>query len=130
MISVPFFCGKDCGGDACPLLACVEDGQVRRVINNPAGGKFLKGCRRGFDMPLEEYAPDRLMTPLIRTGRRGSGQFRQASWDEALDLTAKNLSEISAKYGTNAILNLSSAGSIGALHSTFALLGQIGRAHV
>jgi anaerobic dimethyl sulfoxide reductase subunit A len=124
MICVPFFCGKDCGGDACPLLACVEDGQVRRVINNPAGGKFLKGCRRGFDMPLEEYAPDRLLTPLIRSGRRGSGQFRQASWDEALDLTAGKLGEIRAKYGANSILNLSSAGSIGALHSTFALLGR------
>ena len=124
MRSVPFFCGKDCGGDACPLLACVEDGQVTRIINNPAGGKFLKGCRRGFDMPLEEYAPDRLLTPLIRTGRRGSGQFRQASWDEALDLTAQNLGEIRAKYGASAILNLSSAGSIGALHSTFALLGR------
>jgi anaerobic dimethyl sulfoxide reductase subunit A len=124
MNCVPFFCGKDCGGDACPLLACVEDGQVRRVINNPAGGKFLKGCRRGFDMPLEEYAPDRLLTPLIRTGRRGSGQFRQASWDEALDLTASQLGETKAKYGANSILNLSSAGSIGALHSTFALLGR------
>ncbi len=124
MKSVPFFCGKDCGGDACPLLACIEDGQVTRVINNPAGGKFLKGCRRGFDMPLEEYAPDRLLTPLIRSGPRGSGQFRQASWDEALDMTASKLGEIRAKYGANSILNLSSAGSIGALHSTFALLGR------
>ena len=124
MKSVPFFCGKDCGGDACPLLACVEDGQVTRVINNPAGGKFLKGCRRGFDLPLEEYAPDRLLTPLIRTGPRGSGQFRQASWDEALDMTASKLGEIRAKYGANSLLNLSSAGSIGALHSTFALLGR------
>ena len=124
MITAPFFCGKDCGGDACPLLACLEDGQVTRVINNPAGGSFLKGCRRGFDMPMEEYAPDRLLTPLIRTGRRGSGQFRQASWNEALELTAEKLGETRAKYGANAILNLSSAGSIGALHSTFALLGR------
>jgi len=94
------------------------------VKNNPAGGHFLKGCQRGFDMPLEEYAPDRLLTPLIRTGQRGSGQFKPASWDEALQLTAGKLGEMRARYSANTILNLSSAGSIGALHSTFALLGR------
>ena len=84
MDSIPVFCGKDCGGNACPLLATVEDGRVTRVANNPAGGKYLKGCPRGFDLPLDQYAPDRILTPLVRIGPRGSGQFRQASWDEAL----------------------------------------------
>ena len=94
MTTLPVFCGKDCGGDACPLLATVENGRVTRVVNNPAGGKYLKGCSRGFAMPLEMYAPDRILTPLIRSGPRGSGQFRQAGWDEALDLTANRLGEI------------------------------------
>jgi len=84
MKTLPFFCGKDCGGDACLLLDCPVDGQVTHVKNNPAGGRFLKGCQRGFDVPLEEYASDRLLTPLIRTGQRGSGQFRPVSRDEAL----------------------------------------------
>jgi len=71
---------------------------------------------------LLQNAPDRLLTPLIRVGRRGSGEFRQASWEEALKLTAENLGEIRAKYGASAILNMGSAGSTGALNATGSLL--------
>jgi hypothetical protein len=46
---LPTFCGKDCGGTACPLLATVENGRVIRLVNNPAGGKYLKSCWRGFN---------------------------------------------------------------------------------
>ena len=124
MTAIPVFCGKDCGGDACPLLATVENGRVTRVVNNPAGGKYLKGCSRGFALPQETYAADRILKPLIRTGPRGSGQFREAGWDEALQLTAGRLGEIRAKYGPTAVLNLASAGVTGALHGTPALLGR------
>jgi anaerobic dimethyl sulfoxide reductase subunit A len=122
--TLPTFCGKDCGGDACPLLATVENGRVTRVVNNPAGGKYLKGCTRGFGLPLETYAPNRILHPLMRVGERGSGQFRKASWDEALDFTAQKLQEIRARYGSTAVLNASSAGSLGALHATWALLAR------
>ncbi len=124
MPSFPFFCGKDCGGNACPLLADVSGGRVTRIRHNPAAGKHLKGCRRGFDMPLWQNAPDRLLTPLIRVGERGAGQFRQATWDEALDLAADRLGEVRAKYGPQAVLNQGSAGDTGALHCTYLLLGR------
>jgi anaerobic dimethyl sulfoxide reductase subunit A len=120
----PFFCGKDCGGDACPLLATVDDGRITRVTNNPASGDFLKGCRRGFDQPLRHYAPDRILSPLIRAGERGSGRFRAASWDEALALTAGKLAEIRERYGASAVLCQASAGCIGALHGTSAMLNR------
>jgi len=119
---IPVFCGKDCGGDACPLLAEVENGRVVRIAHNSLAGKHLKGCRRGFNLPLEQYAPDRILTPLVRVGRRGSGQFRPARWEEALQLTAERLGEIRAKYGPTAILARGSAGSTGALHATWAVL--------
>ncbi len=122
MPTFPFFCGKDCGGDACALLATVADGRVTRIQHNPAGGEFLQGCRRGFDQPLFHHSPERLLKPLIRSGERGSGQFREATWDEALDLTAQRLGEIRDKYGPTAVLNLSSAGDTGALHCTYLLL--------
>jgi anaerobic dimethyl sulfoxide reductase subunit A len=122
MSTHPFFCGKDCGGNACPLLATVEDGRVTRVFNNPAAGKYILGCRRGFDLPLEQDAADRILTPLIRTGPRGSGQFRAATWDEALRLTANKLGEIRAQHGPSAVLCRASAGVTGALHATYATL--------
>ena len=49
------------------------------------------------------YGKDRLKYPLIRTGPRGSGKFRRATWEEALDYTAGKLKEISDKYGPEAI---------------------------
>ena len=122
MPTYPFFCGKDCGGDACPLLATVEDGRVVRVTNNPAGGRYLIGCRRGLDLPLEQAAPDRILTPLIRTGPRGSGQFRPATWDEALSVTATRLAELRAEHGASSVLSHGSAGVIGAMHATYAVL--------
>ncbi len=121
MRPVPVFCGKDCGGDACPLLAVVQNGRVMRIVNNPAGGKYRKGCHRGFNLPLETYATDRILRPLVRTGPRGSGQFREVSWEEALRIIADRLGEIRAKYGASAVMNCSSAGSLGALHNTSAL---------
>jgi anaerobic dimethyl sulfoxide reductase subunit A len=121
MVTVPFFCGKDCGGNACPLLATVEHGRVTRVVNNPAGGKYIKGCSRGFSLPLEQNAPGRITTPLIRTGPRGSGGFREATWEEALRLTADRLAEIRGRYGPGAVMSRASAGVTGALHGTPAL---------
>ena len=38
---------------------------------------------------MTTYDPDRVLTPLIRVGKRGEGKFRKASWEEALDLVAR-----------------------------------------
>ena len=122
MTALPTFCGKDCGGNACPLLAHVEDGRVVTVTDNPAAGPYLKGCRRGFDLPREASAPQRITRPLVRDGERGSGRFREAGWDEALRLVADGLADVRARFGARAVLNLSSAGSTSALHATGGLL--------
>jgi anaerobic selenocysteine-containing dehydrogenase len=34
------------------------------------------------------YSEDRIKTPLIRIGKRGHGEFREASWEEALSEVA------------------------------------------
>ena len=122
MQTIPVFCGKDCGGNACPLTATLEDGRVTHVANNVAAGKYLLGCSRGYAMPLELYAPDRLLRPLIRTGARGSGRFREASWEEALGRVADRLGDVRAKHGAVSVLNLASAGCTSALHGTIPLL--------
>lgn len=117
-ISIPVSCNKDCGG-GCPLLAWVEDGRIRRIGNNPLGGRFLTGCVRGYEMPRVVYAEDRILKPLLRSGPRGSGQFREVAWTEALDLVAARLSEVQDTHGPGSILGLAGyASGRGALHST------------
>ena len=78
------------------------------------GGLCVKG-RFGFDFVNH---PDRLTKPLIR--REGWSKdvevngnfkdiFREASWDEALDLVADKLSRIKAEHGPDSLGVLSSA---------------------
>ncbi len=118
---IPISCNKDCGG-GCPLLACVEHGRVTRIRDNPLGGPYMSGCVRGFQMTRALYAPDRLKKPLLRTGPRGAGQFREIEWPHALDLVAERLADIKARYGNEAILHLGGSGSYrGALHNTHRL---------
>jgi anaerobic dimethyl sulfoxide reductase subunit A len=116
--TLPVACPLDCGG-GCPLLAHIEDGKVVRITNNPNGDPHMAGCIKGLQMTRVLYAPDRLVKPLIRNGPRGSGQFREAEWGEALDLVAKRLIKIKDRYGAASIFRLGSAGtSTGALYET------------
>ena len=65
------------------------------------GSLCVKG-RFGFDFI---HSPDRVKTPLIKE----NGSFREASWDEALDLVARKLGDIKAEHGSDSIGMLTSA---------------------
>jgi thiosulfate reductase / polysulfide reductase chain A len=89
----------------CGVLAKVEEGRVVKLEGNPLH-PHSKGhlCARGQSGLMNTYDPDRVLTPLIRAGKRGEGKFRQASWDEALDLVADNMLKIKQKYGPEAMV--------------------------
>lgn len=104
----------------CPIEVTVEDGRVAWLQGNPndkAMGASL--CARGAaGIPLE-YDDERLQTPLIRTGPRGGGQWRRASWDEALDYIAEKLQETIAEFGPRGIALSDRGGSFVDLTKTF-----------
>lgn len=89
----------------CGLIARVEKGRVVKLEGNPdhphSRGRL---CVRGQSGLMNTYDPDRVLTPLIRVGKRGEGKFRKASWDEALDLTAGKMQEIKDTYGPEAMV--------------------------
>ena len=98
-------CSPNCTG-ACRFKARVTQGRISTLIqaaDYPEDSYNPRGCLRGLSMMDLIYGKDRLKYPLIRTGPRGSGQFRRASWDEALNYTAGKLKEIAGKYGPEAI---------------------------
>ena len=69
------------------------------------GPNFASLCvkgRFGYDFI---HDPERLKTPLIKE----DGKFREASWDEALNLVAEKLTRIKKESGPDAIMILSSA---------------------
>ena len=59
------------------------------------------------------HHPDRLTKPLMRTGPKGSGQWRELSWDEALDRTAEAFLKSAAKYGSESVWPYYYAGTMG-----------------
>jgi thiosulfate reductase/polysulfide reductase chain A len=89
----------------CGLLARVKDGRVVKLDGNP-DHPHSRGnlCPRGQSGLMNTYDPDRVLHPLIRVGARGEGKFRKASWDEALDLVASNMTSIKDQYGPEAMV--------------------------
>ena len=106
-------CPFDCP-DACGLLVEVEDGRARRVRGDPEH-PYSRGtlCPKMNGYERTVHSPDRLLHPLVRTGPKGAGAFRRASWDEALTLVAERLAEVARRDGAEAILPYSYAGSMG-----------------
>jgi thiosulfate reductase/polysulfide reductase chain A len=87
------------------LIAKVKNGRVVKLDGNP-DHPHSRGhlCVRGQSGLMNTYDPDRLLTPLIRVGKRGEGRFRKVSWEEALDFTASKMQAIKENYGPEAMV--------------------------
>jgi anaerobic selenocysteine-containing dehydrogenase len=108
-------CPLDCP-DACSLAVSVEQGKVTRIDGSrrhSITNGFICAKVRGFAGRV--YADDRLLFPQIRTGAKGTGQFRRASWNEALSVIASRIEEVRARSGAEAILPFCYGGSNGLL---------------
>ena len=121
-------CPYDCP-DACGILAYRDKGIVVKVSGNP-DHPFTRGmlCPKMAHYERTVYSPRRLLTPLRRTGPKGSGQFDPVSWDEALHVIAERWRNIINVYGGEAILPYSFSGTMGmvqhnAYHGLFYRLG-------
>ncbi|MBI9103189.1 MAG: molybdopterin-dependent oxidoreductase [Spirochaetales bacterium] len=119
---IPVSCNRDCGG-GCPLVAEMAAGKPVRILDNPLRpDKEMHGCARGYRALDAALSPDRLTTPLKRTGERGSGQFIPLSWDDVLDEIAEKLMQLKTEQGPEAMMVLAGSGSCrGAVHTTSGL---------
>ena len=92
-------------GVGCSFNIWTKDRHILKVepSEGPANGisTCIKG-KFGWDYVND---PDRLTTPLIREG----DEFREASWDEALELVARKFTEIKAQHGPDALAFISSS---------------------
>lgn len=96
----------NCTG-ACGWIAAVKDGVIvdlKQAADYSDTSYNPRGCFRGMSMTQLIYHPDRVKKPLIRAGRRGEGNWREVSWEEALDFVAEKMKSIAARYGPESIL--------------------------
>jgi anaerobic selenocysteine-containing dehydrogenase len=95
----------------CGLMVRVMEGEAEVVRNGELGlikmglAKKLEGnpnhpinqgklCPRGQAGLQITYHPDRVKSPLKRSGPRGSGQFQEISWDDAIKELVSELRSI------------------------------------
>ena len=74
-----------------------ENGQPKiRYIEGNRDHPVNKGvlCAKGSAGIMQHYSSARLMKPMLRTGERGSGEFREIEWEEALSLATEWLAPI------------------------------------
>ena len=82
----------------CGINVHLKQGKVAYIEGNrdhPVNKGVL--CAKGSAGIMQVNAPSRLQAPLKRTGPRGSGQFEEISWDEALSLATDWLQPIRDK---------------------------------
>ena len=111
-------CPHDCP-DTCATLVTVENGRATRIQGDPEH-PFTQGflCAKVNRYLERTYHADRVLTPLRRVGPKGSGEFVEATWDEALDAISAKLNAIrNSGEGPQAILPYSYAGTMGLLQS-------------
>jgi anaerobic selenocysteine-containing dehydrogenase len=73
----------------------MKDGKVAYIEGNrdhPVNKGVL--CAKGSSGIMQHNAPSRLRAPLKRVGPRGSGEFEEISWDEALEIATSWLKPI------------------------------------
>ena len=93
-------CNTQCG-----VNGYVKDGRLIKVEGtgeNPVSKGRL--CVKGASNRQYVYHPDRIHTPLKRSGERGSGTFVPISWDEALGTIASRLLEIKKESGPESVV--------------------------
>jgi thiosulfate reductase/polysulfide reductase chain A len=103
----------------CPMEVTVEDGKVSWLQGNPHDRHRPSLCAKGAAGLAFELDDQRPQTPLIRKGPRGGGQWRRASWDEALDYIADKLKETIEAFGPRGIVLSDRGGPFADLTRTF-----------
>ena len=100
-------CSQQCG-----LLVHLNDKVITRITgdkSHPSSAGFI--CPKGTHAHELHYAADRVHVPLKRVGRRGSGEWEEIGWDQALDEIADKIRQLVESDGEETI-----AHSIGTLH--------------
>ncbi|MFM8947646.1 MAG: molybdopterin-dependent oxidoreductase [Acidimicrobiaceae bacterium] len=126
-------CPLDCP-DACSLEVTLTLGRITKVdaapvdeLSNPLTDGWI--CKKVKHHADRVYSPERIMTPLIRIGLKGSGEFRSATWDDALDLVAEKIKSAIASNGVDSVLPYlynSSAPKLEAKYLTPHLFARLG----
>ncbi|MCH7870264.1 MAG: molybdopterin-dependent oxidoreductase [Planctomycetes bacterium] len=102
---------------ACGLLAYVdkETNQIRKFEGNPVHpGSRGRNCAKGPATINQVNDVDRILAPMKRVGKRGDGQWKEVSWDEALaDIGGRIRKALEEKRNNEIVYHVGRPGSEG-----------------
>lgn len=88
----------------CGLDVRVVNGKAVKVEGNPLHPLNQGVCCLKGQTSLEVlYSPERIQRPRIQTGARGSGEWKEISWDEALGMVAEKLTALRESGNAHAL---------------------------
>lgn len=107
-------CPHDCPS-TCALDVEIVDGKTIGRVRGSHEMDYTAGviCAKVARYAERVHHPDRLMKPLMRNGPKGSGQFRETTWEEALDRIAEQFLVAEAKHGSETVWPYFYAGTMG-----------------
>ena len=107
-------CPHDCPS-ACALSVEVLDGARIGAVRGAEDNSYTAGviCAKVSRYAERIHHPDRLTQPLLRTGPKGSRQFRPIGWDEALDRIADRFIADTTRHGSESVWPFFFAGTMG-----------------
>jgi anaerobic selenocysteine-containing dehydrogenase len=116
-------CPRDCY-DACGIVVERRDGKISRVLGDPKHfvskgslcGKCAVAYNGGFITPSS-----RLLHPLRRVGPKGSGQWEQIDWDEAIGTIAAQLKKYIGTPDAAKVIQAHYTGTVSLLAGNFPL---------
>src|SRR5256885_1234748 len=96
-------------GVGCSFNVWTKDRHILKVEPSEGPANGISTCIKGKFAWDFVNSSDRLTKPLIREVMADGHRFREASWDEALDLVARRMREIKAANGPDALAFISSS---------------------
>src|ERR1700760_1506059 len=97
-------CPHDCPS-ACALDVDIIDAHTIGRVHGAKDDPYTAGviCEKVARYAERIHHPDRLMQPMRRTGPKGSKQFTEISWSDALDTIAEQFIAKTKQYGSETI---------------------------
>lgn len=90
--------------NGCPVKFHLSGNDVVNIYGNEEDPVFQGRICPKSQMTLQLYKnPHRLLNPLKQCGERGSDNFKEISWDQALDEIAAKLTKVRDQYGSEAL---------------------------
>jgi anaerobic selenocysteine-containing dehydrogenase len=107
-------CPHDCPSTCALEVELIDEHTIGRV-HGSKDNDYTAGviCAKVARYAEREHHAERLLHPLQRVGKKGGGEFRRISWDDALDLVAEQFLQSERRYGAESVWPYYYAGTMG-----------------